>query len=95
MYYPKSEYKFVKFRKSETPFKKYDAIIKKKSTGELKRIPFGQQGYDQYKDKTGLGLYSSYDHGSMIRRNSYRARHIANVRNDQFSPGYFSYFYLW
>lgn len=95
MYYPRSEYRFVKFQKSETPFKKYDAIIKRKSTGKLVRIPFGAVGYDQYKDKTGLGLFSSYDHGNATRRHSYRARHAGTLREDQYSPGFFSYFYLW
>ena len=94
MYYPRSEYRLVKFERATYP-KKYNAIIKNKSTGKLVRIPFGAVGYDQYKDKTGLGLFSSYDHKNTTRRFAYRARHIGTLREDQFSPGYFSYFYLW
>ena len=41
----------------------------------------------QFKDSTGLGLYSKYDHLDKKRRASYRARHKAIKLNDG-SPAY-------
>jgi hypothetical protein len=84
--------KLVGFRKSTRKGKKYDAIIEDK--GIIKTISFGALGYQQYKDSTGLKLYSHLDHMDKARRERYRSRH----RNDnltKLSPGYFAWHYLW
>ena len=89
------DYKFVKFQKSNTQNKKYDAIIENKNTGDEIIIPFGANTYEQYKDSTGLGLYSKFDHGDKLRRTLYKKRHEVFLKPNMYSAGYFSWHYLW
>lgn len=89
-----SEYELAGFMKSNTANKKYDAILKNKY-GKVKRVPFGDSRYEQYKDSTGLGIYSKKDHGDKKRRALYRQRHLKDLKHGNYSAGYFSYFYLW
>ena len=89
------DYKFVKFQKSNTQNKKYDAIIENKNTGDEIIIPFGANTYEQYKDSTGLGLYSKFDHGDKLRRTLYKKRHEVFLKHNMYSAGYFSWHYLW
>jgi hypothetical protein len=87
-------YALVKFERSRSRGKKYDAVIRNKRTLREKRVPFGALGYEQYRDSTGLGLYSGSNHGNPKRRKNYRTRHAGeNAR--KFSSGYFSWKYLW
>lgn len=95
MYYNMNTYEFVRFEKSGRPGKKYDAIIKKNGSDKEIRVPFGAIGYEQYKDSTGLGLYSKSDHGDKKRRLNYERRHSEDIIKNMFSPGYFSLNYLW
>lgn len=88
------DYKFVKFTKSHKRGKKYDAILLNKHTRKIKRVPFGAVGYEQYKDSTGLGHYTKYNHGDKKRRTRYRRRHRGEGSN-KYSSGYFSWHYLW
>ena len=89
-----NSYSLVKFARSKTRGKKYDAILRNKRTLREKRVPFGALGYEQYRDSTGLGLYSGSNHGDPRRRKNYRTRHAGeNAR--KFSSGYFSWKYLW
>lgn len=90
--YP-SHYTFVKFERSHTSGKKYDAILKHKHTGTYRRIPFGDVNYQQYKDKA-LGLFKHKDHLDARRRLAYRTRHKGEERF-KFSSGWFSWHYLW
>lgn len=92
-FYPKSEYVFVRFEKSHLPDKKYDAILKSRSTGRPVKVPFGARSYSQYKD-IALGLYSSQDHEDTKRRASYHARHSGDT-NAPYSASWFSLKYLW
>lgn len=94
MIYPKKDYKFVRFEKSKAKHKKYVAILINKKTGRQKIINFGDKRYQQYKDSTGLGLYSHLDHNDSKRRANYRKRHSANSLQP-YSANYFSYYYLW
>jgi len=94
-YFPKSDYKFIKFQKSNTANKKYDAILQNKKTKKLKKIPFGDKRYQQYQDTTGLGLYSTKDHKDKERRLNYRKRHRVYIKDDSYSAGYFSMIFLW
>jgi hypothetical protein len=95
MYYNKKEYKFIGFQASKANHKKYAAIIQHKSTMRKRIINFGDNRYQQYKDITGLGLYSSKDHLDTKRRDSYKTRHQKDIKDGFFSAGYFSMKYLW
>ena len=88
------------FKKSTRANKKYMVEYKGK------KIHFGAivngTPMDQFKDSTGLGLYSKYDHGDKKRRASYRARHKAIKLKDgtlayknKNSASYWSMKYLW
>lgn len=77
------------FKKSSRKHKKYDAF--KLVNGEKKKIAsFGDNRYEQYKDK--IGLYSHLDHGDKKRKNNYYSRH---GEADFESPKWFSHKYLW
>jgi hypothetical protein len=95
MYYSFEDYKFKSFEKSDTLNKKYNAILLNKTTKKEIRVPFGDSNYGQYKDSTSLGLYSKNDTLDKKRRELYRLRHKKDLKDGYYSPGYFSYFYLW
>jgi hypothetical protein len=65
-----------------------------KESGKERKVPFGAIGYEQYKDSTGLNLYSKLNHLDKDRRKRYRERHKGEEKN-KFSSGYWSYKYLW
>lgn len=81
--------------------KKYTAVLK---DGRL--VHFGHRDYQQYADSVpksmGGGRYSHLDHRDEQRRQNYRRRH-AGVRTAsgqraidvQYSPAWFSYYFLW
>lgn len=94
-FYPKNNFEFIGFVKSNTKFKKYDAIVKNKQNDKSYRIPFGDNRYQHYKDKTGIGLYSHLNHLDKKRQKLYVARHQHFIKNNYYSPGYFSMNYLW
>jgi len=94
--YPSDKYTFVKFVRSKNKEKKYDAILKNKKTGRKKVISFGAKGYAQYKDTTGLKLYSNLDHLDEKRKKRYQLRHKDEGLNTRkYSAGWFSWHYLW
>ena len=93
--YPVDEYDVVKFRRSQTKNKKYDALIQHKTTDKKFVIPFGDNRYSHYNDSTGLGLYSELNHNDKVRRALYRARHSVFYDSKFYSPAYFSWKYLW
>lgn len=89
------------FEKSNRKDKKYSVI-----TPAGKKIHFGAivKGIpmQQYKDSTGLGLYSEYDHGDEARRDRYlaRAKGIKNKKGqltwtDPETANFYSVKYLW
>lgn len=94
-YYAKTDYTFKKFEKAHNPKKKYDAILVNKDTGREVRVPFGATGYEQYADKTGLGLYKHLDHHDAKRRAAYRIRHAKDMRAGFYSFGSFAWQFLW
>ena len=73
-YFLKSEYKLLGYRKSKRPKKKYDAILQNKTTKRLKHIPFGDNRYQNYHDRTGLNSYPNLIHGDPNRRRLYKLR---------------------
>ena len=81
--------KLVGYRKSTRKFKKYDAILEE--NGKKVYVPFGDNRYETYQDKTGLGLYKT--HGDKERRRLYRLRH--GTPGDKYSPSWFSWTILW
>lgn len=94
-YYSMKEYKFLRFQRSGTKGKKYDAILENKKTGIMVIVPFGDKKYQHYKDTTGLGLYKKLDHKDENRRRLYSLRHSVFLKDGMFSPGYFSFWFLW
>jgi len=85
------------FKKSTRKGKKY---MVKSPAG--KWIHFGASNMEQFKDSTGLGLYSDKDHGDEKRRKNYlaRAKGIKNKKGeltyqDPESANYYSVQYLW
>jgi hypothetical protein len=103
MKYLKNQYKHIGFRKSQVKGKKYDAILKNRTNDKiLKYVPFGgikMDGtpYQQFRDSTGLGLYSKYDHGDKNRKRLYRIRHSKEKKSfDKYwTSGFFSWRFLW
>jgi hypothetical protein len=87
----------LEFKKSTNKNKKY--MVK---TPKGKWIHFGNINFQQYKDTTGLGLYSHLNHLDKKRRDNYRARHKAILKKDgkpayldKEQPAYWSYNFLW
>jgi hypothetical protein len=85
------------FKKSTRKGKKYSVI-----TPSGKTIHFGALEMEQFKDSTGLGLYSHLDHGDKKRRDRYlaRAKGIKNKKGeltwkDPESANYYAVRYLW
>ena len=97
--YLKSQYKLIGFEKSKTKNKKYDAIITNKygeqNNNKKYRIPFGDIRYEHYKDTTPNKIYSNKDHNDKRRRESYRKRHKVYLKDNEYTPAYFSWHYLW
>ena len=94
-YYKKIEFKLLGYRKSKTKYKKYDAILENKKTKKIYYVPFGDNRYENYKDKTGLNLYPHLIHGDKKRQIAYRRIHFKDLKDGYYSPGWFSYFILW
>ena len=94
MFYNIKEYDLIDIVKSKTKNKMYDAILKSKN-GELAIVPFGDKRFENYWDLTGLNLYPKLNHGDDKRRAKYRKRHQVYLKKGYYSPGFFSYYYLW
>jgi len=95
MYYNMDDYDFIRFERSRRKHKKYDAVLLNRKTDMHVRVPYGDVRFSQYKDTSGLGLYSHLDHNDRERRSRYHKRHDAFIRIGYYSPGYFSSKYLW
>jgi len=95
--YPKKDYKFLRFEKSKRKGKKYDAVLQNKQTKREVRVPFGAIGYEQFRDSTGLGLYTKDNHGDKNRKRNYRSRHSKEIPSfkEFYSSGFFAMRYLW
>ena len=95
MYFSELDWKLKGFERADQVNKKYNAILIDKKTKKERRVPFGDSRFEQYKDSTGLGLYSKQDHGDKKRRALYHLRHMKDIKPLHYSPGYFSMRYLW
>ena len=87
-------FRFIKFQKAKDPLKKYEAIIEDVKTRRRQRVPFGSSAFQQYRDSTGLKIYSRLDHNDEKRRQDYLARH-EKTRHKKWSPSWFSSVFLW
>lgn len=95
VYYSKTIYKLLGYRKSTTKNSKYDAILINKTNQKKAIVPFGKLPYENYHDLTKLGLYPHLIHGDASRRKNYKSRHKKDLKQGYYSPGYFSYHILW
>ena len=80
----------IKFSKSNRTGKKY--AVEFMWNGKKYRRHFGAVGYSQFKDNTGLGLYSAKDNKSERRRKAYYKRH--GTSDDPLTARYWAR-YLW
>ena len=95
----------VKFEKGPGD-KKYTAVIKNKS-GKTRVLHFGHKDYEQYKDRTNIGLYTKRNHGNKKRQRNYYNRHSGEKNrkkaiekekkksNGYYNPKILSHIYLW
>jgi hypothetical protein len=95
VFYSFEDYKLKRFEKSDTLNKKYNAILINTKTKKEIRVPFGDSRYGQFKDSTGLGLFSKNDTLDKKRRDLYRNRHKKDLRDGFYSAGYLAWHYLW
>lgn len=98
--------KIVKFERGPN-HKKYTAFVRNNKTKKVRKINFGDNRYEQFKDRTPLGLYTSKNHGDKKRQYNYYNRHsgIGNrkraikkeIRKSKsyYTPKILSHKYLW
>jgi len=96
----------VEFKRGPFP-KKYTAVVRNKKTKKTRIIHFGDRRYQQFKDRTGVGLYTHKNHGTRRRMRNYFNRHSgtpnrgkAIKKEIRLSKGYYtakilSHIYLW
>lgn len=80
--------------------KKYRITIR--YNGIVRDISYGDKNYQQFEDRTPLGIYTENNHYDDVRRKAYLARssRITNsygdfTVNDPFSPNRYSIITLW
>ena len=98
--------KILNFKRGPN-FKKYTAFLQNKKTKKTRKIHFGDKRYQQYKDRTGLGLYSSKNHLTRKRMQRYFLRHSGTRKRKEaidkeikkskgyYNPKILSHIYLW
>lgn len=64
----------IKIEKGKFP-KKYTAYVKNKKTKKIRKLHFGDQRYEQFKDRTDLKLYKKQNHLDRKRMKNYYKRH--------------------
>ena len=96
----------VKFEKGPH-FKKYTAHVRNKKTRKIRKIHFGDNRYQQYKDRTPNKLYTRKNHGDRKRMQRYYMRHSGSKTRSAaiaketvksgglYSPKLMSHIYLW
>ena len=77
------------FAKSSRKGKKYKAVFP-----DGKVVHFGASSYPQFKDRTGLGLFSHKDHLDPARRKYFRKRHNCSQKAPK-TAGFLACKYLW
>jgi len=89
------QWELLHFKAAASPGKKYSAVLKERISDRTVEVDFGKPGFWHFEDITGLGLYSHFDHKSTVRRERFRDLYAKYVQSDMFTPGYFSYHFLW
>ena len=96
----------VKFEKGPG-VKKYTATVKNKKTKKTRILHFGDKNYEQFKDRTNLGIYSHKNHGDKRRQENYYNRHSGEKNRKKaiakeirrgdgyYTPKLLSHKYLW
>ena len=74
--------KILYIKPSTRRYKKYDAFIKTKG-GNVRKIGFGDNRYEQFRDSTKMKKYSSKNHGDSVRRRSYFKRHSGRDKKSE------------
>lgn len=99
--------RIIRFEKSPIKGKKYRAHVRDLKTRSERHIDFGASDYQQFKDRTRLGIYTSKNHGTRKRMRNYFNRHSgtpirskAIEKERKKSKGYYnakilSHEYLW
>ena len=87
--------------------KKYTAYVKNKKTKKVRKIHFGHTDYQQYRDRTPLGLYKHGNHCTRKRMQRYYSRHSGTktrgkaIKKEKtkskflYTPKILSHIYLW
>jgi hypothetical protein len=93
----KKDYNLLGFKKSNAKNKMYSAILENKKTKKLRKINFGHDKYENYRDITGLDLYPHLIHDDNKRRINFRKRFRRQFEKDKkyYTPLHFSWIYLW
>ena len=99
--------RIIKFEKSKKQHKKYTAYIKNNKTKKVRKLHFGDNRYQQYKDRTPLKVYKHLNHGTRKRMRNYFNRHSGfknrtkainyekNKSKGLYTPKILSHTYLW
>tara|TARA_R110002020_G_scaffold130516_2_gene292044 strand:+ start:399 stop:701 length:303 start_codon:yes stop_codon:yes gene_type:complete len=95
----------VRIEKAKAKHKKYSAIVRNKITKKERKINFGDNRYENFKDSTPLKLFSNKNHGDKKRRTNYFMRHSGVPTKSQavakekakgkYSAKLLSHLYLW
>ena len=95
----------VRIEQAKAKNKKYSAIVRNKSTKKERKINFGDSRYENFNDSTGLGLYTSKNHGDKKRREAYFSRHSGvktkkealkkERKSGKYTAKLLSHMYLW
>ena len=75
--------RIIMFERSPIKFKKYRAFVKNLKTNKIRHIDFGDNRYQQYKDRTPLKLYKSKNHGNRRRMRNYFNRHSGTPNRER------------
>ena len=98
--------RIVKFARGPN-YKKYTAHLQDKTTKKTRKLHFGDNRYQQYKDRTPNQLYKSKNHGTRKRMQNYFNRHSGTKSrtkaialekkksNGYYTPKLLSHIYLW
>lgn len=80
-------------KKSSRKNKKYDIFEMYEPNKYRYLLSFGDNRYQQFKDRTPLKLYSNLDHKDQTRRRLYFSRHKES--KNKLTARYWSNKYLW
>lgn len=86
-------FKHLRFERSKTSGKKYDAIIEDIITRKRQRVPFGNLNISHYKDTTNLKLYSYLDNKNE-RQRTININTYNKTNKKKYSPSWYEIIFL-